>query len=297
MFSCTHRYSVSFATALILFHFLFIEHLEKCFCILSATMPAVHWFWPVLRKKLYQWPYGDSADLWCASRFWMNVKTVVIGESSEGKEIQIKASQSLSLTISLRLTNETESAKIRIRPEFYPKKIKYKIKQILNRTYSAFGLIGVIVIVLAAAIVDFIVCKMNTFVVVISCLALTAVAQPQGYVYNPPSSGVTLRLLPPSLAQHQGFGVRISIQLFCIAFGFILVFDYLFAKSICMTYFIVKCEWIVSKYLFLEIKLYFSVKTKNQTKKRKKQAKTGTIPWWNFELDRKLWCKIKSCLS
>lgn len=165
----------------------------------------------------------------------MNVKTVVIGESSEGKEIQIKASQSLSLTISLRLTNETESAKIRIRPEFHPKKIKYKIKQILNR-------IGVIVIVLAAAIVDFIVCKMNTFVVVISCLALTAVAQPQGYVYNPPSSGVTLRLLPPSLAQHQGFGVRISIQLFCIAFGFILVFDYLFAKSICMTYFIVKCE-------------------------------------------------------
>lgn len=61
----------------------------------------------------------------------------------------------------------------------------------------------------------FIVCKMNTFII-ISCLALTAVAQPQGYVYNPPGSGISLRLVPPSSASHHSFGVRISIQAFII---------------------------------------------------------------------------------
>lgn len=61
------------------------------------------------------------ADLWCLF-YWMNVKTVVIGESSEGKEIQIKATRSLSLTISLRLTNETESAHTDS-TQFSPKKI------------------------------------------------------------------------------------------------------------------------------------------------------------------------------
>lgn len=49
-------------------------------------------------------------------------------------------------------------------------------------------------------------CKMKAFIVV-SCLVLAASAKPQGYVYNPPGTGISLTLMPPSGSSHQSFSV------------------------------------------------------------------------------------------